>query len=1844
MADFMDTSPSPGDQSSSENNSTMQTIPNDPSAWTLSDVIVWLRSCNLEQCVSAFEANEVDGSTLMSEDFDAAMIKELIPTLKHRVTFISARKNLRVKSVVKPTGQNLLTAHNNGDAKQFEEATEVMSTSCVPKFNQDRNYHLVRTDTKACCQWENSGKEIVRLDAESMLQPRHTTHSLSVSNQLSTETLNLLTKLFHYIHAVPTSNELDIDFNSIIDEPLNSTIVLKCISNHQSLKSYIVDSLKRYHNLSDVIQVLSSVIDLPAVDKTYSTFADIIEKITKSLLLVCTIESMSYESQRFFGNMIKKNDLPIPLTYYTYQQNEVRFKINFNPLVETFCYSNEKILLCLGSPTAVGLGKTSILPYLFENIKSESLNTEGNAELRYGCVDTMFTTLKKNDPYVVFDVHGTMNTMNEDLITSLQQYCAIQIIFLTADDLQNGDFIRKIMNYSTEIRNKPTIFITFDHHYGEKNTSSCGKECPQIFSDEKWSNAIWKTAPILNQISGGSRLNNERRIQRLRQNLLNAFDSLQTLISRQPICKSIFAIEAYLLAVKSNSNTSPPPLIQFDIEDTLKTLFDGLSDQTDNLQRVTPVTYLQNEKMKCEKELAQLWNDSPGDLPAKLEQIKKQYEEIDRIPEYSAFFIDLLIRRTYVELLITEKYLEQWRMKYEPTLSTQLTRAKNDAMTWTSRMKSFEEEYQQHMKNENQPEVENAANQMQAIRGECKASQDLLNKIEKQLFNIDLTIGLFCDEIYALYELLPKLFEMNNSADLLAKKLSQLMYKGFSFHILRGRPLRCNSKLIQTCLKYLHESNNESPLVLTVIGEQSSAKSSLLNATFGCNFRVSAGRCTIGMYMSVVRWRSRTIVIFDTEGLMSLEESGSIFDNQMVSMAMLSSHLVLINHKGEFSSNLEHLIGMSFYAKLQIRSPLRPKLLFVLRDQSDTGATEIFFQQLAKFKENLYNDSKFLKSSIDDELEINEQHVILLTNAFSNDFHPILGVEQTWRNNLFPRKINALRTMVFNTLTESITETYVDIPQLYQKVASNWDAIDKLGPHLLSCKTLYELSIMNELRDFAREIIEESITAINNEGRQHIDRILADINHENFGNFKEDNLMNLFSSAIQATHKKILDKAIADYQSKTERSCFPLEIRYKVEKTIEQPILNMQSMLKEDFDERYRKAYRDARVSSAQHRLIETVQQEFDRNTKLGVDQLQVQVETVYKNQLEICRQTLRRDVETEDQIISKILKFYNSALQSKTANTSKQSIYNLLHPLNASQFRESCHHFINLWKQVTNYGASQEANISLWQHIMKFVENRFLGDRNDDLLRSFHNRLQHWFQDDRAFHKDKKLLIQIVENLLPQLQDDVAKLMNEHFSSSSLNPRIIGFVFTYIENVFNHDCIRSNQNRIALHSFLSDVAIIALEVLVEESLKSEKRRHEKDMENCEKEMIEWKERISMQIQHMHNSHEQGQNMAEIVSEEIFKEVGRILLDQILHEMTEDIAKSQFINHEAVQKQAYEESFGLGNGEKILKYVLNVNRYFRELSLREINTKVEAILHMHTMNAEGIILKVIHKANDIAQNSTLTNTQLIANDIERAVCDMDISSLNLDKKFAIVGVMSVTIEDLPNFQQGFKNILNSINSIQEKVISLTKDVKMKAYAGCKERISRRLGCQSRCPGCGSKCSRPEPHEEEMYEPWFVCQCAPNNCTCERPEPKLLKKHATSHHIAQAFFGRKYYKIHTPVLELCYQRWKSGGMFVGDIEIAPLQKFYDQYHPDWCDNLRHLSTEGTACNESIPPVEQRRAWMIVRHVLVPHYARYGMVEEENYNKKFYPSNVDSLLPDFKPNWNDTTEDPVADDYA
>jgi hypothetical protein len=128
-------------------------------------------------------------------------------------------------------------------------------------------------------------------------------------------------------HCENPEGPLHTSFNTIVDEPLDTNILSAILvgqtpSPADGLTSYVVDSLKRHHGLNDIIILLSEALEKLVDDDADNKYETLIEQLTKRMLLVQTLENMSYDSQRFLCNFIRKNDLPIPLSYRIWNSME----------------------------------------------------------------------------------------------------------------------------------------------------------------------------------------------------------------------------------------------------------------------------------------------------------------------------------------------------------------------------------------------------------------------------------------------------------------------------------------------------------------------------------------------------------------------------------------------------------------------------------------------------------------------------------------------------------------------------------------------------------------------------------------------------------------------------------------------------------------------------------------------------------------------------------------------------------------------------------------------------------------------------------------------------------------------------------------------------------------------------------------------------------------------------------------------------------------------------------------------------------------------------------------------------------------------------------------------------------------------------------------------------------------------------------------------------------------------------------------------------------------------------------------------------------------------------------
>lgn len=183
--------------------------------------------------------------------------------------------------------------------------------------------------------------------------------------------------------------------------------------------------------------------------------------------------------------------------------------------------------------------------------------------------------------------------------------------------------------------------------------------------------------------------------------------------------------------------------------------------------------------------------------------------------------------------------------------------------------------------------------------------------------------------------------------------------RGAPMQLLAGNPLTMmGGEFLRAVLRELDVTDlkGRKLRVISVIGAQSSAKSTLLNFLFGCEFQVSSGRCTCGLYASIFFLEKYAVLVLDSEGLLGVTDQatrGDIFDGQMTLMCLNCSHVVLINHKGELSRQLQDLIEISLFAMRHLKiAKNRPKIGFVLRDQQDRSV-KVHQEMLHSMKSHL---------------------------------------------------------------------------------------------------------------------------------------------------------------------------------------------------------------------------------------------------------------------------------------------------------------------------------------------------------------------------------------------------------------------------------------------------------------------------------------------------------------------------------------------------------------------------------------------------------------------------------------------------------------------------------------------------------------------------------------------------------------------------------------------------------------------------------------------------------------------------------------------------------------------------
>ncbi|XP_029946599.1 up-regulator of cell proliferation-like [Salarias fasciatus] len=214
-----------------------------------------------------------------------------------------------------------------------------------------------------------------------------------------------------------------------------------------------------------------------------------------------------------------------------------------------------------------------------------------------------------------------------------------------------------------------------------------------------------------------------------------------------------------------------------------------------------------------------------------------------------------------------------------------------------------------------------------------KKDPKLIAELDQALLDSSLGIEHYMREMGLIYEFSIQSQETTYDISGLPGLAAEILLDGYPLELLDGDASNIPEKWITDVLMEVHRKVGEQSrlLVLTVLGVQSTGKSTLLNIMFGVQFPVSSGRCTRGAYMLFLKvgqdLKSELdcdfIVLIDTEGLKSpdlaqLEDSYE-HDNQLATFVIGLSDVAIINIAMENAAEMKDVLQITAHALLRMK-------------------------------------------------------------------------------------------------------------------------------------------------------------------------------------------------------------------------------------------------------------------------------------------------------------------------------------------------------------------------------------------------------------------------------------------------------------------------------------------------------------------------------------------------------------------------------------------------------------------------------------------------------------------------------------------------------------------------------------------------------------------------------------------------------------------------------------------------------------------------------------------------------------------------------------------------------------
>ncbi|XP_053488102.1 up-regulator of cell proliferation-like [Ictalurus furcatus] len=345
---------------------------------------------------------------------------------------------------------------------------------------------------------------------------------------------------------------------------------------------------------------------------------------------------------------------------------------------------------------------------------------------------------------------------------------------------------------------------------------------------------------------------------------------------------------------------------------------------------------------------------------------------------------------------------------------------------------------------------------------ECEQKKDKhsIAQLDQELLDCSLGIEHYMREMGQIYEVAS--FGSNKMSDRISSLptlAAKLLLAGFPLEFLDGDASNIPEKWVSDVLMELHRMVGQKSrlLVITVLGVQSTGKSTLLNTMFGVQFAVSSGRCTRGAFMiflpvgkdSKEELLCDFVLLIDTEGLKSpalaqLEDSYE-HDNELATFVIGLSDVTIINIAMENSTEMKDVLQIAVHAFLRMKEIGKKTVChFVHQNVGGVSAYDKTMLDRKKLLDQL-NEMTVIAAEMEKQPNVKKFTDVLDYDVEKNNWYipglwhgtpPMAPVNTGYSEAVFDFKQNLLEM-----LKARKDEQASQIPEFLQWMSSLWKAV-----------------------------------------------------------------------------------------------------------------------------------------------------------------------------------------------------------------------------------------------------------------------------------------------------------------------------------------------------------------------------------------------------------------------------------------------------------------------------------------------------------------------------------------------------------------------------------------------------------------------------------------------------------------------------------------------------------------------------------------------------------------------------------------------------------------------------------